>query len=49
MEIIGFIGLVILFFLVAKFLILLVKSIIWNIKDIFGPVVNDIKIYINRC
>lgn len=48
MEIIGFIGLVILFFLVAKFLILLVKSFIWDIKDIFGPVIDDIKTSIKK-
>lgn len=48
LEIISFIGLIILFFFIVLFLILLVKSIIWGIKDIFDPIVNEIKEYINN-
>ena len=42
MEFIGFIGCVLLLFVFVWFLKVLVESIIQNIKDIFGPVVNDI-------
>lgn len=42
MEFIGFIGCVLLLFVFGWFFKVLVESIIWNIKDIFGPVVNDI-------
>lgn len=48
LEIISFIGLVILFFFITIFLIFFVKSIIWNIEDIFGPVVNDIKASVKK-
>lgn len=42
MEFIGFIGCVLLLFVLCWFLKVTIESIIWNIKDIFGPVVNDI-------
>ena len=42
MEFIGFTGCVLLLFVFAWFFKVLVESIIWNIKDIFDPVVNDI-------
>ena len=42
MEFIGFIGCVLLLFVFGWFFKVLVESIIWNIKDIFGPVANDI-------
>ena len=42
MEFIGFIGCVLLLFVFGWFFKVLIGSIIWNIKDIFGPVVNDI-------
>lgn len=42
MEFIGFIGCILLLFVLGWFLKVIIESIIWNIKDIFGPVVNDI-------
>lgn len=42
MEFIGFIGCVLLLFVLGWFFKVTIESIIWNIKDIFGPVVNDI-------
>lgn len=42
MEFIGFIGCVLLLFVFGWFFKVLVESIILNVKDIFGPVVNDI-------
>lgn len=41
-EFIGFIGCVLLLFVFGWFFKVLIESIIWNIKDIFGRVVNDI-------
>ena len=37
-----FIGCVLLLFVLGWFLKVIVESIIWNIKDIFEPVVNAI-------
>ena len=48
MEFIGFIGCVLLLFVFGWFVKVLVKSIIMNAKDIFGPVVNDIVASINK-
>ena len=42
MGFIGFIDCVLLLFVFGWFLKVFVESIIWNVKDIFGPVVNDI-------
>ena len=42
MEFISFIGFVLLLFVFGWFFKVLVESIIWNIKDMFGPVANDI-------
>ena len=42
MEFIGFIGCVLLLFVFGWFFKVLVESIILNVKDIFGHVVNDI-------
>lgn len=42
MEFIGFIGCVLLLFVFGWFSKVFVESIILNIKDIFGPVANDI-------
>ena len=41
-EFIGFIGCVLLLFVLGWFFKIIIESIIWNIKDIFRPVVNDI-------
>lgn len=41
-EFIGCVGCVLLLFVFGWFIKVFVESIIWNIKDIFGPVVNDI-------
>lgn len=48
MEFISFIGCVLLLFVFCWFIKVLVESIIWNIKDIFGPVVNDIATSIKK-
>lgn len=48
MEFISFIGCVLLLFVFSWFIKVLVESIIWNIKDIFGPVVNDIATSIKK-
>lgn len=48
MEFIGFIGCVLLLFVFGWFIKLLVESIILNVKDIFGPVFNDIVASINK-
>lgn len=37
---IEFVGSVILLLVLGWFLKIIIESIIWNIKDIFGPVVN---------
>lgn len=42
MEFISFIGCVLFLFVLGWFFKVTIESIIWNIKDIFGPVVNDI-------
>ena len=42
MEFIGFIGCVLLLFVLGWFFKVIIESIIWNTKDIFSPVVNDI-------
>ena len=42
MEFIGFIGCVLLLFVFGWFSKVFVESIIFNVKDIFGPVANDI-------
>ena len=42
MEFIGFIGCVLLLFVLGWFFKVIIELIIWNIKDIFSPVVNDI-------
>lgn len=47
-KIISFIGLIILFFFIFRFFVFFVNSIIWNIKDIFSPIVNDIKTSIKK-
>lgn len=39
---IEFVGCLLLLFVLGWFLKVIVESIIWNIKDIFGPVVNTI-------
>ena len=41
-EFIGINGCVLLLFVFGWFIKVLVESIILNVKDIFGPVVNDI-------
>ena len=48
MEFIGFIGCSLLLFVFGWFIKVFIESIIWNIKDIFGPVVNDIVASINK-
>ena len=48
MEFISFIGCALLLFVFSWFIKVLVESIIWNIKDIFGPVVNDIATSIKK-
>lgn len=48
MEFIGFIGCVLLLFVFGWFFKVLVESIIFNIKDIFSPVFNDIVTSINK-
>lgn len=48
MKFISFIGCTLLLFVFGWFIKVLVESIIWNIKDIFGPVVNDIATSINK-
>ena len=48
MEFIGFIGCVLLLFVFGWFFKVLIESIIWNIKDSFGPVVNDIATSIKK-
>lgn len=48
MEFIGFIGCLLLLFIFGWFFKVLVESIIVNVKDIFGPVVNDIVASINK-
>ena len=48
MEFIGFISCTLLLFIFGWFIKVLVESIIWNIKDIFGPVVNDIATSIKK-
>lgn len=45
---IEFIGCVLLLFVLGWFLKVIVESIIWNIKDIFRPVVNDIVALIKK-
>lgn len=42
MEFISFIWLCIVTFVLGWFFKVTIESIIWNIKDIFGPVVDDI-------
>lgn len=48
MGFIGFIDYVLLLFVFGWFLKVFVESIIWNVKDIFGPVVNDIATSIKK-
>ena len=48
MEFIGFIGCVLLLFVFGWFIKVLVESIILNVKDIFGPVVNEIATTIKK-
>lgn len=48
MEFISFIGCVLLLFVFGWFFKVLVESIIFNVKDIFGPVVNDIATSIKK-
>ena len=48
MEFISFIGYILLLFVFGWFIKVLVESIIWNVKDIFGPVVNDIATSIKK-
>lgn len=48
MEFISFIGCALLLFVFGWFFKVLVESIILNIKDIFGPVVNDIATSIKK-
>ena len=40
---IEFVGCVLLLFVLGWFLKVIVESIIWNIKDIFGPVVHQLR------
>ena len=48
MGFIGFIGCVLLLFVFGWFFKVLVELIILNVKDIFGPIVNDIATSIKK-
>ena len=48
MEFISFIGCALLLLVFGWFIKVLVESIIFNVKDIFGPVVNDIATSIKK-